>query len=210
MPPLAAAGAGSSNDPPGGDGPEEHAGDTRGSEAHCEKGLPDPGQPTAAMIEEHNSTHLPYRSWCPACVRGRGRSIGHKTGLDHSQDRVPVLAFDYLVDANQTVLVMVDRRTKCHWSIAVPSKGTGDPYPVKALVKALDSTGYREVILKSDQEPSCVALTDAAKTEWRCGHIIPEYALGAVGTRPSRPMARLNGQCNPSKRWLVLFVRALG
>ena len=100
----------------------------------------------------------------------------HNTGLDHSDDRVPVLAFNYMIDANQSVLAMVDRRTKCHRAIAVPSKGPGDPYPVKTMVKALDATGYRQVILKSDQEPSCVAITDAAKTEWRCGDIIPEYA----------------------------------
>ena len=25
----------------------------------------------------HNWCHLPFRSWCSACVRGRGLSMGH-------------------------------------------------------------------------------------------------------------------------------------
>ena len=34
--------------------------------------------PTRAEIEEHNLTHLPYRSWCRHCVRGREKEFPHK------------------------------------------------------------------------------------------------------------------------------------
>ena len=33
--------------------------------------------PTSEEIQEHLRTHLPYRSWCPHCVSGRGVSSQH-------------------------------------------------------------------------------------------------------------------------------------
>ena len=35
-------------------------------------------KPTEAEVEEHNLTHLPYRSWCRHCVRGRGKEMPHR------------------------------------------------------------------------------------------------------------------------------------
>jgi hypothetical protein len=41
----------------------------------------DPKLPSAEEVERHYvSGHLPYRNWCPVCVRARGKE------LDHSQD----------------------------------------------------------------------------------------------------------------------------
>ena len=40
-------------------------------EARKAKGLPAPQQPTAQERLEHELTHLPYRSWCSACVQAR-------------------------------------------------------------------------------------------------------------------------------------------
>ena len=31
---------------------------------------PDPGDPTSDEREDHNVDHLPFRSWCDACVEG--------------------------------------------------------------------------------------------------------------------------------------------
>ena len=36
-----------------------------------------PKQPTEQEIMEHNLTHMPYRSWWPICIQGRGRSDAH-------------------------------------------------------------------------------------------------------------------------------------
>ena len=33
----------------------------------------DPGEPTKEEINRHNVTHLPYRSWCPICVKAKGK-----------------------------------------------------------------------------------------------------------------------------------------
>ena len=33
----------------------------------------DPKEPTEAERQEHEMTHIPFRSWCRHCVRGRGK-----------------------------------------------------------------------------------------------------------------------------------------
>ena len=38
------------------------------------KRVADPKMPTQAEIDEHNLTHMPYRSWCIHCVRGRAET----------------------------------------------------------------------------------------------------------------------------------------
>ena len=55
-------------------------------------------QPTVKEMEEHESLHMPYRLWCPHCVRGRGVSSQHKMrleGPDEKSHRVPVIGMDY-------------------------------------------------------------------------------------------------------------------
>ena len=37
-----------------------------------------PYTPTKAEVYEHEVTHLPYRTWCKHCVKGRGVSTPHR------------------------------------------------------------------------------------------------------------------------------------
>ena len=37
----------------------------------------DPGSATQAELDEHEKTHLPYRSWCPVCVMAKGKADSH-------------------------------------------------------------------------------------------------------------------------------------
>ena len=37
-----------------------------------------PRDPTDKEVEEHNVTHFPHRSWCPVCVKARGKEEAHK------------------------------------------------------------------------------------------------------------------------------------
>ena len=39
--------------------------------------MQDPKLPSAEGISEHSLAHLPYRPWCPHCVRGKGKSMPH-------------------------------------------------------------------------------------------------------------------------------------
>ena len=41
---------------------------------------PEPGDPTVEEVEEHRTTHLPYRNWCADCVMGRGSGEQHRAG----------------------------------------------------------------------------------------------------------------------------------
>lgn len=51
--------------------------------------------PTEAEIEEHMKDHLPYRIWCPHCLRAKARENVQLQGTG-SEREVPVFAFDYM------------------------------------------------------------------------------------------------------------------
>ena len=56
--------------------PPEHP-DTL-QEARRARGRPQPTQPTKQEMEEHALTHMPYRSWCPICVKAKGKQDAYK------------------------------------------------------------------------------------------------------------------------------------
>ena len=74
-------------------GNEEVSVDGNGEEAERVKHAVDPGAPTAAQVEDHRKTHIPYRSWCKWCVLGRGRGIQHRSSAGASA--VPIIGVDY-------------------------------------------------------------------------------------------------------------------
>ena len=43
-------------------------------------------------VEEHSHTHLPHRSWCRHCVRGRGKEMPHRK-LEHEAGMPEVHAY---------------------------------------------------------------------------------------------------------------------
>ena len=42
----------------------------------------------------HEATHLPYRSWCEFCRRGKAKAHPH-SNADHSNDAVPTVGLDF-------------------------------------------------------------------------------------------------------------------
>ena len=106
---------------------------------------------------------MPYRSWCEACVAGRGIGDKHRAG---PESQVPVVSFDCLLatkkgiklkgqaepsDVLLGVLVVKDHVAK--------SKGTEDDgHAVEKLKRDIMWPGYAKVNLKSDNEPAIVAL----------------------------------------------------
>ena len=74
---------------------EEGAG--RGEEEAREVRAPSvPATPSKEEVMQHRLKHHPYRSWCPHCVRGKGREDRH-TGSSQKDDfyGVPKIASDY-------------------------------------------------------------------------------------------------------------------
>ena len=56
--------------------------------------LIDPRKPSQAEVAEHELTHIPYRNWCPICVRCRGKDLDHRKAVDEERG-VSEYAFDY-------------------------------------------------------------------------------------------------------------------
>ena len=138
----------------------------------------DPGLPSAEEIKRHNITHLPYRSWCAHCVRGRGVGHPHLSRKAQQVGDVPTIGADYhymgVEGEEGTVLMLVIRcgTTKMIFDMVVTSKGVNE-YMVRRVKQILDLLGYKKIIMKSDQESSLVALLDKVKIEWS-GEMIPE------------------------------------
>jgi len=76
------------------------------------------------------------------------------------------------------VLIMFDRWSKSHTAIYLPSKGIGHPYSAEAVARAITKHGYRRVVLKSDQEPSLIALLAAAKELCTCEVLLEHSPKG--------------------------------
>ena len=55
----------------------------------------DPRQPNQHEKEEHEMTHLPFRSWCRYCVMGRGREEDCRKSMEEER-QVPEVHLDYM------------------------------------------------------------------------------------------------------------------
>ena len=130
--------------------------------------MQDPKMPTKAAIEEHALTHLPFRSWCRHCVRGRGKELPHQQTKDKPE--MPELHVDLCflgeeADPGNTVTVLVarERVTRMTLATAVPSKSASS-FISKRLVAFMREVGilHGDLLVKSDQEPAVKAILDEA------------------------------------------------
>ena len=65
------------------------------SEAADVKQAVKPCTPPQDEVDKHMLTHLPYRSWCPYCVKGKSHGKHHSrknTGDKH----IPTIVVDYM------------------------------------------------------------------------------------------------------------------
>ena len=58
------------------------------------KVLASPQRPSLKDVELQNATHLPYRSWCPVCVKAKGRESPHERQAG-SKDGKVMISIDY-------------------------------------------------------------------------------------------------------------------
>ncbi|CAJ1331146.1 unnamed protein product, partial [Effrenium voratum] len=125
--------------------------------------LPDPREPTMEERREHHVTHIPFRSWCKHCVRGKSLGAAHRSGTGSATRKVPTISLDYFYlgdaeDNSQPNLIMTDSLTQRVFSMRMPCKGVGHQYNVMIVEKCCRILGYPKAVLKSDTEPSIVAL----------------------------------------------------
>ena len=127
--------------------------DTDDKHARVAKGLKVPGEPSASERAQHELTHLPFRDWCPHCVKSKGR---HGPAKKQS-DRQPVIQVDYCFQAThpdlplRKILSACDVQTGLGMAVIVPSKGENN-YAVAELKKFIYECGRTFGILQYDQE----------------------------------------------------------
>ena len=152
------------------------------------KVVPSPGMPSARDRAIHDITHIPYRSWCDHCVRGRGRNRQHKMCGAYGSSTVSRIHMDYCfftekmesgddgtaaaddddVDAGGvdplkklTALVLKESGCGSLWAYPVRSKGTlNEPWLAKQIVWDMETVGAQgeRMLVKSDQESSITDL----------------------------------------------------
>jgi hypothetical protein len=142
---------------------EEHPAE----EARAARPSRDPGAPTQADRDAHAATHLPFRSWCAACVQGRQHAPPH-CRQKREAGEVPEVAFDYAFVRRDneedlaTLLVMRDRDTKAIRAWLLPHKGADLVETVDRAVAGVRELGYRgRVLIRCDGEPALKALRNA-------------------------------------------------
>ena len=122
----------------------------------------DPLKPSQKEIREHQeSGHMPFRSWCPHCVRGRGKEMQHRRRSDEEESGIPEYHLDYCFPGDEgedrlTILVVIERHTKMKKAIVVPQKGSTGSYATKKTIELIEECGDRdrEILIKTYQEPA--------------------------------------------------------
>ena len=102
------------------------------------KSLSTPYTPSRQERMEHELTHVPYRSWCPHCVRGKAIAMGHyaRKSAEDDERKIPLVALDYAFlkkssgseEEATTVgevvtMVIKDEQSGCVFPIPVPQQG---------------------------------------------------------------------------------------
>ena len=130
----------------------------------------------------HDKLHLPHRSWCPICVKARGKEDSHfKSKNSKAVQDKPVMTFDYKsfgqeieTDDKITTIVVKDVVTKTMYSHVCQNKGASDDWIVDRIAQDIDELGHIEVILKCDGEPSIIQLLKRVK-EKRVNNTLLEH-----------------------------------
>ena len=168
---------------------------------------PSPCSPTRAEREAHEATHLPYRSWCEECVRGRANNPPHRRRAPGAEEehRLPEVHLDYAflrradseVLAKLVVLKALPSRAMQAW--VVPCKGLGDQASAERVLRGIRAMGIRPpCVLKCDGEASVEALREA---------VMVRMGEGAVPQGPPAGESQSNGVVENGVQMLKGLIR---
>ena len=162
--------------------PDEQHGDRKIITVH------DPKLPTEEEMRHYLLCHLPYRSWCHHCIRGRGRERDHRRRLEDHVEGIPKYHLDYCFPGDETgqrltILVAVERFRRMKKAVVVPSKGSTGMYAARMVLELISECGDkdRDVIVKTDQEPAIKFLVD-------------DICMARTGARTIRELAPKNSK----------------
>ena len=106
-------------------------------DAQMPKAKRTPILPTREEIDLHDLSHLPYRNWCPVCVKAKAREDGHfrhEDGHD-SEHGLPVISMDYEMLEEKVIMIIVkDDATGSTLCYDCVCKGPSDEWIVKEIV----------------------------------------------------------------------------
>ena len=151
-----------------------------------------PSVPTQAEIDNHNLTHEPFKEWCEVCTMYRSRQDKH-VASSHEHAGHSVLSFDFGFcsrmpgdDDKLTCLVLKDRDTQLVHAIPTPQKGGKSlQYLVTEFVRFIMHTQHKELSLRSDLEPTNLAILDAVRKTCRGLGIVIHHEPVPVGSHES-------------------------
>ena len=153
------------------------------------RNIGDPRLPTQKEVDEHNVTHVPYRNWCPHCIRGRGRDLDHRRSVD-AERRMLEFSFDYCFmgdsgDERITILVGRERSTGMSMATVVPAKGGTGQFAALKVLEFIRLCGAEEadIIVKTDQEPAIdILIKDVVKARGAVGTVVEKSPVGSSGS----------------------------
>ena len=141
-----------------------------------------PKNPTGREEQEHeDSGHAVYRSWCAACVEGRGVGGQHRIELLEEEEREKttlIVAFDddFLTQENEdTFPILICRGSRYGQTGATCCERKGPTaYSITFLVGFIKDLGFRRIIVKCDNEPITNALQGAVIHACAGVEVIPQ------------------------------------
>jgi len=120
--------------------------------------LPSPVKPPQAEIDLHESQgHVPFRSWCRWCVRGKARELPH-LNLEKTHDITTYHSdYGFIGEKDDSfkliTLNLYDDISKDVQGTAVPAKGVVEEFGYKWCVEAFRESGLTKVLWKLINEP---------------------------------------------------------
>ena len=129
-----------------------------------------PCMPSKKEVDQHNVSHVPYRNWCPHCVKGKRKGKAHfKKGKEEtcglSKIHADYLYFVKTEDTSQRgapSLAMLDSKTGMIKARVVNKKGL-DEFAIKVYSSFVKMTGHKRVLSKVDNENPIKAVHDEVK-----------------------------------------------
>ena len=203
---YSSGGARASGDPVG--STEAREADEEGEAAKA-KVIRTPEGPSKIEREAHEATHMPYRSWCVACVAGRGVASPHvQSKQEREKDEI---GMDYcfprgVKDDAPKVLAMRSRKDGTTLALVVPKKGLSEEWVAARIAKAIDDIGLDKVtmIVKSDGEPAMKALRRAVSRIRRA-----ENKTGVIEEEAQRADSASNGLIEKAVQEVEGMIRTL-
>ena len=152
------------------------------------KELAMPTLPEADVIRRHEMTHAIAESWCPTCVKARGRDDPHHAREDeekHTQavDELPIVQMDYTLIDGVTILDMYVNTIRCGAGTVVEKKEI-TKFAVQWTLKKFEQFGLVDVKIRTDPEHSIVAVVQEIRklrTQKTLVEATPEADHQAIG-----------------------------